>query len=81
MPDHMEVKLSEDGENWKTISKILNEIPEKQEGIVIQRLTADFPTENTRYIKVLVKNKGVCPDWHAGAGGSTWFFTDEVIVR
>lgn len=81
MPDHMEVKLSGDGENWKTISKVLNEIPEKQEGIVIQRLTADFPTENTRYIKVLVKNKGVCPDWHAGAGGSTWFFTDEVIVR
>ena len=81
MPDYMDVSISADNENWKSVKRIENEIPENQEGVVIQRLTADFPTEQARYIKVIVKNKGFCPEWHAGAGGKSWLFTDEVIVR
>jgi hypothetical protein len=34
-----------------------------------------------RYIRVSAKNIGVCPEWHAGAGGKTWLFVDEVIVK
>jgi len=34
-----------------------------------------------RYIKVKVKNYGVCPDWHLGNGGDTWLFLDEITVE
>lgn len=81
MPDYLDVSVSNDGKAWEPVGKVLNEVPEKNEGIIIQRLTADFPTLKTRYVKVLVKNKGICPEWHTGAGGNTWLFTDELIVR
>jgi hexosaminidase len=36
---------------------------------------------NCRFIKVKVKNQKVCPDWHAGSGGKTWLFMDEINVN
>ena len=81
MPEYLEVSFSADGENWRLIQRVDNEVSEKDEDISINRLTADFPTESTRYIRVVAKNRGVCPDWHPGAGGKSWIFCDEVMVR
>ena len=36
---------------------------------------------NCRFIKVMVKNQKVCPDWHTGSGGKTWLFMDEINVN
>ncbi|MEA3286175.1 MAG: glycoside hydrolase family 20 protein [Candidatus Marinimicrobia bacterium] len=81
MPEYIEVSLSKDGEDWMFMKRVENEVPEKDDRVTIQRLTADFPTQATRYIKVLAKNREICPEWHAGAGGQAWIFCDEVIVR
>jgi len=81
MPEYMEVSLSLDGENWEVIQRVNNEVPDDLQELTIQRLTADFPTQEARFIQVLAKNRGVCPDWHPGAGSSSWIFCDEVIVR
>ncbi len=81
MPEYFEVSFSLDGETWKIIQRVENEVSEKTEDTVINRLTADFPTEATQYIKVLAKNRGVCPEWHPGAGEKSWIFCDEVVVR
>lgn len=34
-----------------------------------------------RFVKVIAKNAGVCPDWHPGKGGKTWIFVDEIEVK
>ena len=34
-----------------------------------------------RYVKVLAKNRGVCPSWHPGAGGKAWIFADEISIE
>ncbi len=34
-----------------------------------------------RFIKIKVKNYGVCPDWHLGNGGDTWLFLDEITIE
>ena len=26
-------------------------------------------------------NYGICPQWHLGAGGQTWLFADEIIIK
>ena len=36
---------------------------------------------NCRFIKVIVKNQKICPDWHNGSGGKTWLFIDEINVN
>ena len=81
MPEYMEVSFSQDGETWRVVKRVDNEVSEKSEDVSINRLTANFPTQSTRYIRVLAKNRGECPEWHPGAGGKTWMFCDEVMVR
>jgi hexosaminidase len=81
MPEYLEVSFSSDGETWRVIQRVDNEVSEKIEDVTINRLTADFPTEATRFIKIVAKNRGVCPDWHPGAGEKSWIFCDEVVVR
>ena len=34
----------------------------------------------SRYVKVVAENPGVCPDWHAAATEPTWLFVDELVV-
>jgi len=31
-------------------------------------------------MKVRAASAKVCPDWHIGAGGPSWVFTDEIVV-
>jgi len=33
-----------------------------------------------RYIKVIVENAGVLPNWHPGAGGESFIFLDELEI-
>jgi hypothetical protein len=44
-------------------------------------LTARAATEQARYIRVRARSVGVCPEWHAGAGGPAWVFADEIRVN
>ena len=34
----------------------------------------------SRYIKLKASNIGQCPEYHPGAGGKAWIFTDEIII-
>ena len=34
-----------------------------------------------RYIRIVARNIGTCPEGHPGAGGKAWLFTDEIIIR
>ena len=59
-----------------------NEIEEQAEGAIVK----DYSVEKTgkaRYIKVIAKNRGFCPEWHKGAKdkGKAWIFLDEITVE
>lgn len=47
----------------------------------VQRFDAELPSMEMRYIKISAQNRGICPDWHAGAGEKSWIFVDEIEVR
>ncbi len=34
-----------------------------------------------RYIRIVAKNRGVCPNWHPGKGHHAWLFADEAVVE
>ncbi len=40
-----------------------------------------FPAVNARYIRLVAKNRVMCPVGHPGAGGKAWVFVDEIIVE
>jgi hypothetical protein len=50
------------------------------ESVSIYKMSESFSVTG-RYVHVVVKNVGVCPDWHKGAGGKAWLFVDEVVLE
>jgi hypothetical protein len=36
---------------------------------------------HARYVRAILVNAGKLPAWHLGAGGDTWIFADEFVVR
>ena len=34
-----------------------------------------------RYVRMVAKTIGLCPDWHVGAGEKAWIFCDEIVVE
>ncbi|MFZ1425127.1 MAG: GH92 family glycosyl hydrolase [Saprospiraceae bacterium] len=80
MPSQVEFKISEDGKHFERIDLIKNTIAQKTEGAILN----EFKTEQNfrcRFIQIIAKNSGLLPDWHPGAGGATWLFADEIIIK
>lgn len=80
MPAQVEFKISEDGKHFESLDLIRNEISPKEEGAILH----EFKTSQNfkcRFIQIKAKNAGPLPDWHPGAGGASWLFTDEIIIR
>jgi len=80
MPEEVQYFVSLDGKNFQSIGTVKNKVPEKESDVTTENFTLNFSIK-TRYIKVLAKNRGTCPDWHVGAGEPAWIFADEIVVK
>lgn len=80
-PKGILVEVSTDGKNYKAIGRQSNtKVSDKLTGTQLDKFTIDFPPVSAKYVRVKVENYGKCPEWHLGAGGSTWLFLDEILV-
>ncbi|NOQ73154.1 MAG: glycoside hydrolase family 92 protein [Crocinitomix sp.] len=79
-PSEVTFMISDDGENWYAIHTAKNETPIDQYGAIVQKFGFEKAI-STQYLKVTAKNRGICPDWHLGAGNPTWIFADEIIIE
>ncbi|MBN1560032.1 family 20 glycosylhydrolase [candidate division KSB1 bacterium] len=80
MPLYVDYAVSADGRDYQAVANIQNDIPALQDEVIIQRFADSFAEVEARYVKVFAKNRGTCPDGHAGAGEKAWIFADEIIV-
>ena len=80
MPTQVEFYISNDGKNFKRVGVVDNMIDPQLEKAVTQELDVRRIMK-ARYVKMVAKNIGVCPDWHVGAGEKAWIFCDEIIVE
>lgn len=80
LPEQVQYYSSIDGDNFTLINTVKNSIPENRESTFIETFKSDFTPLKARYIKVIAKNKGICPDWHPGASYPAWIFCDEIVV-
>ncbi len=81
LPEFVELSISEDGINFKTIAKVENTIPLTENGNNAHLIKMDFKTVQVRFIKIKAKSIIKCPEWHTGAGNKAWLFVDEIIVE
>ncbi len=81
LPDQLDFYISMDGEKFEGV---YSKDSEKMEGpTVVKRITfsAKLNSKPCKYIKIVAKNKGICPEWHEMAGQKAWLFVDEIIVN
>jgi predicted alpha-1,2-mannosidase len=80
-PQWVEYSFSSDGVTYSTPLRIENNVSPKDEGTLLKEFGSTLNNVKARYIHVVAKNIGICPDWHKGAGGKAWIFADEITVK
>jgi hypothetical protein len=83
MPETVSFWTSEDGAQFELAGKIANPIAQQEDQRIIHEFSFDKNKEKPRikFVRILAKNSGKLPSWHKGAGGATWLFADEIIIR
>ena len=80
-PLQVEYFVSVNGKDYTKASTLINDFPEKHEGPVTKEFSVTMKSEKVRFIKVVAKNRGICPPWHPGTGHKAWIFSDEISVE
>ena len=81
-PKEIAIYVSNDNKTFEPIEN--NRLPvledEVQDGTVVRKQT-ELNGKSLKYLKLIVKNAGAIPNWHAGAGKKPWLFIDEIIIN
>jgi hypothetical protein len=79
MPTEVRFLVSTDGKEFRDLGEIESTVDEHSEAA--EPLVFRFDTKTrARFVRVVGKNRGVCPPWHPGAGHQAWLFADEIGV-
>ena len=80
MPTEVEFFVSTDGRSFKSIGTVENEVDPETDEAIIQELDIRKKFK-ARYVRMVAKNIGICPEWHVGAGEKAWIFCDEIVIE
>jgi predicted alpha-1,2-mannosidase len=81
MPREVRFSISTDGKKFDLLPVQRNTIDERSNGPIRFDFTVSTGGKKARFIRVYAVNRGVCPDWHPGAGKKAWLFTDEIEIE
>lgn len=76
-PKGIEILVSQDGKEFKSIKKIPSEEIKNVKG----KTTLRFPVEQVRFLKIIATNNGKIAEGNPGAGSDAWLFVDEIEVE
>ncbi len=80
-PSQVDFYLSVDGKSFVSVASVMNNVPRNKWGAMKKEFKSEIKPKNARYIKVIVHNPGLIPEWHPGAGYPSYFFIDEVFFN
>ena len=80
LPKKVQIEHSVDGKKYEIIHESYpdNSFSYDQD---IFEYSAELYNKKSRYIRVKGLNIDKCPEYHPGAGGPSWVFADEIIVK
>ncbi len=73
-------EVSENGEQWLKVDEKENTSPWQTPSPEIKYFDSRKLSAKGRYVRVTLKNRGVCPEGHSGTGQPCWLFVSEVAV-
>jgi hexosaminidase len=80
LPTDVEITLSSDGIQYQPADGMRPELLTIREPVAIDYSQVRINT-SARYIRIVAKNRGICPEGHPGAGEKAWLFLDEIMVN
>jgi predicted alpha-1,2-mannosidase len=80
-PRKVEYYISSDGISYTQVYETEIFPDEKNSGDGIRELKQTIKSAETRFVKIIAQNVGICPPWHIASGGKAWLFIDEITVR
>ncbi len=81
-PTNVSYYGSMDGKIYEEIAIVDNQIKVDDYNVQIRRFEKTMPVKvNYRYIKVVAKNFGKLPEWHAGKGDEAFIFVSEIVIN
>ena len=81
-PTEVEFYYSNNGKTWIKFDLVKNTVSPKKYGGLSQKISSKRTFNGkARYIKIIAKNIGNCPEWHPGRGNASFIFADEIEVR
>ncbi len=79
-PEYVDVAWSINGRQWSS-TVLTHTVARDAQGAQRMDLRTGPIGKRARYVKVMAKNAGPCPDWHPGKGGTSWIFLDEIGIE
>lgn len=82
IPTDITVSISDDGQSFIGLAKKSFKFDEIfKEGAYAQDVTFDDLSVKGRYVKLEMKNPGICPEDHVRPGQNIWMYFDEIIIE
>ena len=80
LPKKVQIEHSVDGKTFELVHEFFpdNDFSYVQD---IFEFNIELGEIESRYVRVRGYNINTCPEYHPGAGGPSWVFADEIIVR
>ncbi len=79
-PKSVVIYTSDNGIDFTEKANIENRFPDDDYEITLKEIGVKRKMYG-RFIKIKAKNYGKLPEWHLGAGGESFIFTDEIIIE
>jgi hypothetical protein len=80
LPETIEILAGNDPRYLNTLG--IRAIDASEKNLEIAISTFHFNAETrARFLKIIIRNIGKCPDWHPGNGEHAWLFVDEIVVE
>jgi predicted alpha-1,2-mannosidase len=81
MPVEVIFQVSTDGVRYQQVGDEKNVISERHNGAITHDFSSNKINSKAKFVRVIAKNRGVCPPWHPGAGDKAWIFADEIVIE
>jgi hexosaminidase len=81
LPQWVSFEVSTNGTDFQLLDEVQNEYDIYDPDRTIRIYSTQISADDVRFVRVTVKNQGVCPPGHSGEGQPAWLFVSEIIVE
>ncbi|WP_313805457.1 GH92 family glycosyl hydrolase [Flavobacterium sp.] len=80
MPSKVECYISNDNVNFELVGTVANTVAADNYKEQVKAFALKYKG-TAKYVKIKAYNFGKLPEWHQGAGGDAYIFTDEIEIK